>query len=233
MGLALLGPLAWMAWNAHAHGSWFHFVTRVTAFHKSHAGDPSLEHRLLTYPLALWTSAPELSALGLVGALGGREVFGRWRRPLIAGVCLLAFLVYGDLQGGAPTHHSERALAVLWWLLAGFGLDGVHAIVVRHAWARSKREAWAVAVGVAGSIAVVSDRVARLRDYPGGGDEDRSAQVARGLAIRTDPPGELTVVPCEYEHFALLAALAAPERVRIRPPTHARVTSSCPELVKP
>jgi hypothetical protein len=232
-GLALLGPSVWMAWNAHAHGSALHFVARVTAFHKNHVTDLPLTDRLLAYPRALFTSTPELSVWGLFGLLGGRDVFARWRMPLLTGAALLGFLVYGNVRDGAPTHHAERALATLWWILAGFGADGTRALVLRYAWARPKREAWTIAFGVAGAIALLGDHLARLHNYPGRGDEDRGTQVARGLSLRADAVDHLTVVPCEYEHFALLAAFGAPERVRVLPPTHARVTTECPEVRQP
>jgi hypothetical protein len=233
LGLSLLGPCVWMAWNAHAHGSALHFVARVTAFHKSHATTVPLIDRLLGYPRALVTSAPELAALGLFGVFGGREVFARWRVPLLTGAALLGFLVYGEMRDGAPTHHAERALAALWWILAGFGADGVSRLLVRHARARPKREAWAVAFGVAGTIALLGDRMARLRDFPGSGEEDRATQVARGLSLREDSPPSVTVVPCEYEHFALIAAFGAPERVQVLPPRHVHVTTACPALLQP
>jgi hypothetical protein len=151
--------------------------------------------------------------------------------PLLAGGVLLAFLVYGELNDGAPTHHPERALAPLWWLLAGFGVEGAHAWVRRHAWGRPKREAWVVAFGVAAGIALLGERAERMRDYPGKGEEeDRATQVARGLALRRSAVERVTIVPCEYEHFALLAALGAPERAEVRPATHARVTGECPAV---
>jgi hypothetical protein len=233
VGLALLGPVSWMAWNAHAHGSALHFVARVTAFHESHAETLPMDRRLLAYPRALLSSAPELVALGFFGVFGGRDRIARWRMPLLAGVALLGFLIYGDVQGSAPTHHAERALEAIAWILAGFGADGLYALVIRHARGRPKREAWAVAFGVAGTIALVGDRLARLRDYPGAGADDRATQVARGLSLRADAPADVTVIPCEYEHFALLAAFGAPERASVLPPRHAPVTSACPELRQP
>jgi hypothetical protein len=40
----------------------------------------------------------------------------------------------------------------------------------------------------------------------------------------------VTVTPCAYEHFALIAAVGAPERVAILPATHAPVTPACPRV---
>jgi hypothetical protein len=230
--LAVLGPCMWMAWNAHAHGSALHFLARVTAFHRTHATPTPFADRVLSYPREVVTGAPEIAVLGLFGPLGGWAVFTRWRLPLLAGAALLAFLVYGELHDGAPTHHAARALVVVWWLLAGYGTEGAHAWLRRHAWGRPKREAWVVALGVALGVGLVGMRDERMhRDYPGGGEEeDRSVQVARGLAFRAEGVAGITVVPCEYEHFALMAAYGAPERVEVGEATHEAVTVGCPEV---
>jgi hypothetical protein len=56
----------------------------------------------------------------------------------------------------------------------------------------------------------------------------RGAQIARGEALR-GRSSHLLVTPCAYEHFALIAAYAAPEDVtvegRAAPGT---VTEDCP-----
>jgi hypothetical protein len=159
-------------------------------------------------------------------------VVARWRMPLLAGALLLGFLVYGGLHDGAPTHHPERALAAVWWILGGFGVDGVRAWVVRNAWGRPKREAWVVAAGVAVGIGVMGERAERMRGYPGGGAEEvRAVQVARGSELRKEGVEGFVVVPCEYEHFAVIAAYGAPERVEVMGATHGRrVTGECPEV---
>lgn len=234
MGLALLGPCLWMAWNAHAHGSWLHFVARVSAFHKTHSPSAPVAEQALAYPRALFAGAPELVIVGALGLLGRRAVLARWALPLASVGALLGFLVYGDLHDGAPTHHAERALLVVWWVLAGFGVDGTYAWFLRHAWARPKREAWAVALGVATGVALAGEWANRVRDYPGKAEEeDRVPQVERGLALRRDEVAHVTVVPCEYEHFALLAAWGAPENAEVLPATHARVTRGCPDVERP
>src|SRR5208282_5003488 len=149
----------------------------------------------------------------------------RWRAPLVATGALLGFLVLGELLGGAPTHHPERALLAVWWVLAGFGVDGARALALRHAWARPKREAWAVALGVIAIGAIGGERVERMREFPGAGvEEDRASQVARGLALRGEGVTSVTVVPCRYEYFALVAAFGAPERVEVLEGTGAEGT---------
>ena len=59
--LPLLGPLAWMVWNAHAHGDAFHFLARVSRYRQTHgaAGAP-LGEKLLVYPRALVRGFAEL-----------------------------------------------------------------------------------------------------------------------------------------------------------------------------
>jgi hypothetical protein len=231
LALAVVGPCAWMAWNAHAHGSALHFVARVTAFHRAHAGSAGTLDRALQYPIALVESAPELTAVALLGLAGGRTTLARWRRPLVAGGALAAFLVYGDLHDGAPTHHPERALVALWWILGGFGVDGMRAWIARHAWGRPRREAWVVAFGMAAGIGLVGMRGPPMRDHPGEGEEEeRRGQVARGLALRRDGVEGFVVVPCDYEHFAVIAAYGAPERVVVEGATHGRVTRECPRV---
>ena len=147
---------------------------------------------------------------------------------------LLGFLVYGELVGGAPTHHPERAVVAVGWVLAGFGVDGAAAFVRRHAWARPKREAWVVAFGLAALGLITSDRLDRMRDYPGAsGEEDRAAIVAKGLALRADAVASVTLVPCAFEHFALIAAFGAPERVTVLAGAGVDAWAGCPEVRVP
>ncbi len=229
--LALAGPCVWMGWNAHAHGSALHFLARVTTFHQRHAGDLPLADRLLTYPRALLTGAPEIVAVGALGVFGGTEVRARWLGPLLCAGAVLVFLTYGEVTGGAPTHHPERALVAVWWVLAGFGIDGARSLAVRHAWARPKREAWGVALGVVAAGAIAGEWFERMRNAPGKSpEEDRAAQVAEGLELRGEALRSVTVIPCAYEHFALIAAFGAPERVTVLGATGGPVTRGCPEV---
>jgi hypothetical protein len=69
--VAVAGPIAWMAWNAHAHGSALHFVARVTRFrHAVGAADIPLADKLLGYPRALVEQTPAVALLGAVGVAG-------------------------------------------------------------------------------------------------------------------------------------------------------------------
>jgi hypothetical protein len=236
LAVSVAGPLTWMAWNAHAHGSPLHFVHRVTAYRQAiGAASGSLAEKLTTFPLAVVATSPlivGLAALGSLALLGDADLRARWVWPLASAAAILAFLVYGDVHDGAPTHHPERAVIPILWILAPFAADSVRALARRVAWARPAREMWVVGAGLAGTVAWSVTLPSRWRDYPASGaDESREAQITRGLALATDAPtARFAVTPCAYEHFALIAAFAAPERVDVEPATHEPVRPSCPRV---
>lgn len=116
--LATFGPLAWLGWNAHAHGDALWFLRRVAAFRAHAGGGPSV---LLGYPLALVRDGAAIGVAALIGfgvrpPLGRSPSAGSWSL-LMAAAASFTFLLLGDVLGGAPTHHPERAL-----LPAFFGL---------------------------------------------------------------------------------------------------------------
>jgi hypothetical protein len=103
-----------------------------------------------------------------------------------AGVALavLAFLVYGEVRGGGPTHHHARTLLLVAWALVPLvaaGVDGlVAALETRRgrvvaavlcaamiAWARPRRDDWQG--GVPADAVAAGDRVAELLKREGGG----------------------------------------------------------------
>ena len=238
LALLVAGPVGWMAWNFHAHGSATHFLTRVAAYrHALGVGFEPLFVKLARYPLALLEGAPDVTvaaAVGLFALARFPSMRARWSGPLLATLMLLAFLTYGDLRDGAPTHHTERALVAAWWVLAPFGVEGVVQLVSHRTFGRSGREAWAVAFAVAAGMTWASRVVASWEDYPARSDEEqRDAQIARGRVLRKSAPERLDVTPCAYEHFALLAAFGAPERANVHPPTRTPVTRACPRVDAP
>jgi hypothetical protein len=222
--LAALGPIAWLANNAFAHGDAFHFVARVAAFRRANTTPMPIAARLFEYPHALWEDARAIvlaGAVGVVAAARDREMRARWVLPLGGAALAFAFLVYGDVADGAPTHHPIRALVPVLTVLATFGAAGA-ASLARHAFAR-------VAFSIAFAACVVL-ALLRVRFPPGAGDsEKRDAQLARGRSLAGTQ--SLEVTPCAYEHFALIAAFGAPERVTIEPSTHEPVTANCPRVV--
>jgi hypothetical protein len=232
--VAAAGPLAWMAWNAHAHGSPLHFVARVTTFrHTIGAADVPLADKLLGYPRALIVETPDVAVLGLVGLAGLviAPLRARWRWALGASLAILVFLVWGDVHDGAPTHHPARALAATWWVLVGLGVDAVVTLGGRlAAGGRNLVSAMAVLAGLAWCTWLPS----RWADAPGRSEaERRDGPIARGLELRARDVAHVEVTPCAFEHFALLAAWGSPERATVLPRTGEPVTPECPLVVEP
>jgi hypothetical protein len=239
--LAAAGPLAWMAWNAHAHGSALHFVARVTAFrHAIGAADVPLADKLWSYPRALAEETPEVAVLGLVGVTGlvHPVLRARWRWAAGTALAMLVFLVAGDVGDGAPTHHPARALAAIWWILVGMGLDTAATTAATLADRLGEQLAASgrtVAVGVAAAagIAWCAWLPSRWAEAPGRSEaERREGPIARGLDLRARAVLHADVTPCAFEHFALLAAWGAPERATVAPRTGEPVTPACPRVVE-
>ena len=235
--IALAGPCLWMLWNARAHGSALHFVTRVAAYRQAiGAAAIPLSEKLAAFPAALANASPSIVGLALLGLLAipsDAALRKRWLSPLGSAVAILAFLVYGDVRDGAPTHHPERAVLPILWILAPFAADALRTLAGRVAWGRPQREMVVFGVAAAGALAWAVALPRRLRDAPGlSASESRAAQTLRGreLARTSDPHERWVVTPCGYEHFALVAAESEPERFTLLPPTHEAVTPACPRL---
>ena len=211
---ALAGPAGWMAWNLHAHGSATHFLDRVAAYRSAiGAGDDALSTQLAVYPRALLELGAAPIFLGfcaLVVFCIRRDFRVRWMHSFACAASMLGFLIYGETRGGAPTHHPERALLAVAWLLVTAGVDA--AIVFT-----SNVPKKAAAVGGAAAVAAwLGYSIAAYGASPGrSADEDRAPQIARGLDLRARNVAHLTIAPCAYEHFALLAAFGAPERADV------------------
>lgn len=221
--LAVGGMVAWMSWNKLSHGSATHFLFRVARYKKAHSAgqeETSLLARVLAYPKLLVLYFPEaLVAIGVLCAtVRRRDGLLRARAfGLMAVALVMAFLVYGNLNDGVPTHHAERAL-----LGAAFCAIPLGVAALAH---RGTPRSWGAAAAVLLALELVH---VCARERPGDGAANRDAQVARGRALRG--AAHLTVTPCAYEHFALIAAFGAPEKVDIRP---AEPSSVCPRARVP
>jgi hypothetical protein len=222
-----------MVWNAHAHGDALHFVARVTKFRRAiGAADVPLAEKLLTYPRSLVLDTPEVAALGVIGllALTHPALRARWRLAAATAGAIIAFLVWGDVRDGAPTHHPARALAAVWWILAGMGVDAVATLASSlRSMARARVTSLAAVAGLAW-LAWLAWLPGRWRECPGRGAEARDTQVARGLALKARGVEHVEVTPCAFEHFALLAAWGEPERATVLPRTGEAVTEACPRV---
>jgi hypothetical protein len=105
---------AWLIINWHRSGDPFDFVHRVTRYR---ASEPSPPHTAFAYPRAVFA---QMGLLLLAGGASLRdEAVRRSAAPVLGAVVgLLAGLVITDLAGGGPTHHVDRALVLLPWLIA-------------------------------------------------------------------------------------------------------------------
>jgi hypothetical protein len=236
VGLALVaaaGPLLWMAWNAHAHGSPLHFIARVTTFRRAvGAADIPLRDKLLGYPRALAGETPELvfALFPAAVACATRVLQRRWDWAALAALTVLAFLIAGDLGDGAPTHHPARALASIWWIVTGMAGDAI-VTAVRATRQRARLPFGFAAAAMAAAWCVALP--ARWREWPGQGpSERRDAQIARGLDLRARGVAGADVTPCSFEHFALLAAWGEPEKATIAPRTGVTPTDDCPRVME-
>jgi hypothetical protein len=230
--VALAGPLAWMAWNAHAHGSPLHFVARVTTFRQSiGAASAPLAEKLFGYPRALVVDMPVAAVFAVVGAIGAAGVPARqrWTWPVASALVTLALLIWGDVHDGAPTHHAARALVAVGWVLVAWGVDTAFTLRERGARTKSLAAGVVVLAAVAGAVTLVA------RPSPPGQSEleDREPQLARGRDLRAHHVASVTIVPCSFEHFAVLAAWGEPERAKVQPRTGAPPTIDCPLLSEP
>jgi hypothetical protein len=232
--VAAAGPVAWIAWNAHVHGDALHFVARVTTFrHAIGAADVPLADKLLGYPRALVRATPEVALLGAASLAGlvSPAWRARWRWPAAIVLTIVAFLVWGDVRDGAPTHHPERALAATWWVLVAMGVDALAAVAGRLAGESARGMKWAAMAAAGVGVAWAASLPARWADSPGRSDaERRDDQIARGLDMRARNVHAARITPCAFEHFALLAAWGAPERATVEPRTGEPIGPSCPRV---
>jgi hypothetical protein len=63
--------------------------------------------------------------------------------------------------------------------------------------------------------------------------ERRDVQIARGLELRAQQPAAADITPCQFEHFALIAAWGEPQRALVHPRTQKPVTIDCPLVTTP
>ena len=236
--LALAGVAGWMIWNAHTHGSPVHFLARVSAFRRAVGGaDVPLADKLLGYPLSLARETPEaalLGATGVAGVIASTSLRARWRWALAGVGVILAFLVYGDVRDGAPTHHAARALAPIWWVFVGAGFDALVAGYesVAASLPAGVSRACAGAACLAG-VTWLGLLPGRWIDAPGRSDaERREIQISRGEDIARRDVAHVEITPCAFEHFALLAAWGKPERATVHGRAGTPPTEACPLLVE-
>ena len=224
--LAAAGPLAWMAWNAHAHGDALHFFARVSRFRALHAGQGGetelpFTTRIAFYPRALLDEAPELACLFAAAIASGVFLMARTRgrtrtrlvpTALATMLAVVAFDVAGSVRDGAPTHHPTRALLVM---------VPCAAALCAEAWIWGREHARTAAISAAlvtAALCVAASARTWTHATPGTSpEESRVAAIALGETLRREDAPRVTLYPCGYEHFATIAAFGFPERVTTLP----------------
>jgi hypothetical protein len=201
--LPLVGPVFWILHNRIAHGDALSFLHRVSSY-KAALGAGGA-NAIGAYLWGVLAGCPAVLALfvGLVVLATRGNDRDELRRRLaryvpfgIAALALAAFLSIGDLVGGAPTHHPERVLLVVWLACALAAAD--LATVVRPPPAL-------VAVVV---LLLALDYRATLADR----GVDRRSEETSGAQLRSlVPRGEHVVVATtDYGYFAVIAAFGRP-----------------------
>ncbi len=207
---SLLGPVAWLVHGGVNHGDPLFFVERVAGYRRMLGRSPaSLLESVFNYPLVLIRAEPELMLSALLLLIPGvrrahtPELRGGLQRALLAGAGLLAFLVWGDLSDGAPTHHPERPLLTLWLLLCLALGAAIPTLLTRHP--RALAALGLCVVGLSTIRSWFTHRDAFI---------DRSSELAIGEEARRQMGASerLLVDVGDYGYFAVIAGLAEPWR---------------------
>jgi hypothetical protein len=219
--LAVVGPVAWLVWNAHAHGSALRFAGRVAAYHDAvNESAPGLLRALGVYLGAAVRAEPELCILALLLAavalmsdfLPSEDLQADLRnaaRPALLTALLIAGLAIAGARSGAPTHHPERALLAP--LLLGALLMG--AALVRVARAAQQTTLGWVPLAALGTAMITGVLVRwRVPDEAFLPRRDEAA-IGRAAAERLPPGEKLLVEAADYGHLAVVAGSGRPEDV--------------------
>jgi hypothetical protein len=217
-GIAALAgtfPVLWLLHGAFWHGDPFFFVTRVTQY-KAALGSTDVRAALLGYPLAGLRQEPGIPVLlfsAMLAALLTPEGRARLRAtwPVFFGLAaLLLVLVLGDVRGGAPTHHPERALLSLWLATPAVSL---HLLGVSSPLLRPTRQlALTLAILLIAGIATTAPRP------PPGAFADRAEEERLGRFLRQLSAREtdrIVVLTPDYGYLAVQAASGRPSRFTI------------------
>jgi hypothetical protein len=204
--LPLLGPAFWIAHNRVAHGDAIAFVRRVSSYRA--ALGQATSSAPFTYLLGLVAGSPAvmlaltllvLAALRSPDRAASIANLRRFRAWAYTAASLVVFLLAAQVAGGAPTHHPERALLLV-WLLALFVVVDLAMFVRPRAW-----------------LAVPVVLLLGLDYRTTFGDsgirremEERAGQQLRALV----PRGERVYAATgDYGYFAIMAAFGRPHDV--------------------
>jgi hypothetical protein len=206
--LALTFPVAWLLHGIVRHDHALFFLERVAHYKAALGTDEPLLARLLRAPRGLLTFEPEVVlACATAGLVWART---KQRAPLARAVtrgslciaALFATLVLGDILGGAPTHHAERALLAVWFWCAVLTAFFVERI------AHERR-----ALRVLLPSLLVSLLVATLLLRPGFPRDDfadRRAETDLGARARLRLVERLAIDASDFGYFAIQASFGRP-----------------------
>ena len=204
VALPLVGPAGWILHNRLVHGDALVFLHRVSSY-RAALGQGASMRETLGYLGGVVGGCPAvviaLAGLAFVsffqeGRAAATQRLRRFRPWAIGAAALLAFLTVGELVGGAPTHHPERALLCV-WLLATLAVVDL---------ARSfKAPRWLVILTVA---LLALDYRGTLSDH----GVDRRSEETIGIQLRSlVPRGQRVIVATnDYGYFAVIAAFGRP-----------------------
>lgn len=199
-----VSPIAlWLLHGVFIHGDALFFWKRVAAYKSALGSSAPLAERLFTVPRWLFLTEPELSIGLLIAVIACPATLARFRRAAVAGGALVLFLAAGELSGGGPTHHAERAVLAAWFL-AALALGSVvgQALERRPAW----RAAW---LGYAALVVVLGwgyfER-RRTADF----FVERAEEVALGARARELGAPALLIATRDYGYLAVTAGFQKP-----------------------
>ncbi len=214
---ALAGPMLWMAWNRHTHGAPLHFLDRVAAYRDA-IDHGSLPSRAGGYLLAIGRAEPEFLAVVALSLLHTRiraktecsRLLSPFARPFALSLWLVSALTLSSLRGGAPTHHPERALFVVFLLLSLLLAHLIVSFIRDRRSAPSLRTVLVAAFFVGGLAYPVRRWVLQSESFA-----NREAEIALGRTwARLAARGETSLLGVgDYGYFAVQAASGRPEDI--------------------
>ena len=219
--LAVAFPLNWLAYGAVHHGNPLFFVSRVVDYKRS-LGDalPSLWQLASETPRALLFAEPEPVLAALAAWFFARRVVSRerarlslWRAwfPL---ALMVITLIVGAARGGAPTHHSERALLACWLLFTLSAATWLSTATRENATTKTQRRSVFVAVALAiglgaglrySNFMFERQPVINRLEEESIGIELKHRELTSPIALRTP----------DYGYFAIIATAGQPENFEI------------------
>jgi hypothetical protein len=218
--LALLGPLLWFVDNRVAHGDALHFLRRVASY-RAALGDAGAVSAGGYFGALLVGCPSVLLPLGAAVLEARRatppvEVLAhRWWPSAAAGAALLVFLAAGAALGGAPTHHPERALLLIWLVGAVAAVDlASRAWLFRMQDPRGMYSPRVCALGLGALLFLLGlDLYRHLQDL----GANRQLELEVGTRLRAlVPTGERVLVATDdYGYFAIMAAFGRPSDIAV------------------